>query len=51
LHDGRDLKPTTDLRALFKAVLHERFAVSEAALARTVFPSSDSVEPLEGVTA
>jgi uncharacterized protein (DUF1501 family) len=51
LHDGRDLKPTTDLRALFKAVLHERFQVSEAALARTVFPASDAVAPLEGVSA
>jgi uncharacterized protein (DUF1501 family) len=51
LHDGRDLRPTTDLRALFKAVLHERFGVGEAALARTVFPASDSVAPLEGLTA
>jgi uncharacterized protein (DUF1501 family) len=51
LHDGRDLRPTTDLRALFKAVLHERFGVGEAALARTVFPGSDGIEPLEGVTA
>ncbi|HUQ50962.1 MAG TPA: DUF1501 domain-containing protein, partial [Gammaproteobacteria bacterium] len=51
LHDGRDLRPTTDLRALFKAVLHERFGVGEAALARSVFPASDTVEPLAGVTA
>jgi uncharacterized protein (DUF1501 family) len=51
LHDGRDLRPTTDLRALFKAVLHDRFGVSEAALARTVFPGSDVVEPLSNVTA
>ncbi len=51
LHEGRDLRATTDLRSLFKAVLHERFGVSEAALARTVFPASDSVEPLADVTA
>jgi uncharacterized protein (DUF1501 family) len=50
LHEGRDLRATTDLRSLFKSVLHERFGVSEAALARTVFPASDSVAPLEGVT-
>jgi uncharacterized protein (DUF1501 family) len=50
LHEGRDLRATTDLRALFKAVLHERFGVSESALARTVFPASDAVAPLEGVT-
>jgi uncharacterized protein (DUF1501 family) len=51
LHDGRDLRPTTDLRALFKGVLHERFGIGEAALARDVFPSSDALEPLEGLTA
>ena len=51
LHDGRDLRPTTDLRALFKSVLRERFGVAEAALERTVFPASDAVAPLEGVTA
>ena len=50
LHENRDLRATTDLRSLFKAVLHERFGVSESALARTVFPSSDAVVPLEGVT-
>jgi uncharacterized protein (DUF1501 family) len=36
---------------LFKAVLHERFGVSESALARSVFPASDAIEPLEGMTA
>ena len=50
LHEGRDLRATTDLRALFKAVLHERFDLGEAALARTVFPASDAVEPLDGLT-
>jgi uncharacterized protein (DUF1501 family) len=51
LHEGRDLRATTDLRALFKAVLHGQFGVTEGALARTVFPDSDSVAPLEGVSA
>jgi uncharacterized protein (DUF1501 family) len=51
LHEGRDLRATTDLRALFKGVLHERFGVSESALAHSVFPASDSVEPLEGLSA
>jgi uncharacterized protein (DUF1501 family) len=50
LHDGRDLRPTTDLRALFKAVLNERFGVAEAALAREVFPGSDAVQPLEQIS-
>jgi uncharacterized protein (DUF1501 family) len=50
LHDDRDLRPTTDLRALFKSVLHERFGVGEAALARDVFPDSDAVAPLERIS-
>ena len=49
LHEGRDLRATTDLRALFKAALHDRFGISEAALARTVFPDSDSIAPLDGL--
>ena len=48
---GATCAPTTDLRALFKAVLHERFGLGEAALARTVFPASDAVAPLDGLTA
>jgi uncharacterized protein (DUF1501 family) len=51
LHEARDLRATTDLRAVFKAVLHERFGVGEGALARTVFPASDAIAPLEGLTA
>src|SRR6185503_13799233 len=51
LHEGRDLRATTDLRALLKGVLHERFGVAEAALARTVFPASDAIAPIEGLSA
>jgi uncharacterized protein (DUF1501 family) len=51
LHENRDLRATTDVRALFKAVLHDRLGVTEAALARTVFPDSDAVAPLDGLTA
>jgi uncharacterized protein (DUF1501 family) len=51
LHERRDLRATTDLRALFKAVLHQRFGLPESGLARTVFPGSDAVAPLESITA
>lgn len=51
LHEGRDLRATTDLRALFKAVLLERFGLAEGTLARQVFPGSDAVQPLVGVAA
>jgi uncharacterized protein (DUF1501 family) len=47
LHEGRDLRATTDLRAVFKGVLSGHFGVREAALERNVFPGSASVAPLE----
>ena len=49
LHEGRDLRPTLDLRALFKAALIAQLGVSEAALESQVFPGSAGVRPLEGV--
>ncbi len=49
LHEGRDLRPTTDLRALFKGVLATHLAVSEAALDTRIFPDSRSVRPLDGL--
>ncbi|MCP5432476.1 MAG: DUF1501 domain-containing protein [Alphaproteobacteria bacterium] len=48
LLDGRDLKPTTDLRALAKGVLREHLAVADATL-EVVFPGSEAVKPLEGL--
>jgi len=51
LYQNRDLKPTTDLRGVFKGVLAERFGIREAALARAVFPGSDAIRPLEHLTA
>jgi uncharacterized protein (DUF1501 family) len=51
LHEGRDLRPTTDLRALFKAALAAQLRTSEAALDKVVFPDSRSVRPLDGLFA
>jgi uncharacterized protein (DUF1501 family) len=51
LHEGRDLRPTFDLRALFKAALASQLGVSESALETQVFPDSRSVRPLEGLFA
>jgi uncharacterized protein (DUF1501 family) len=44
--EGRDLRTTTDLRALLKGVLGDHLRVSSAALDRDVFPRSDGVKPL-----
>ena len=51
LQDGRDLKPTTDLRAVLKGLLHEHLRVNEAALAAEVFPDSGAVKPMVGLLA
>jgi len=49
LYEERDLKPTTDLRAVLKGVLHDHLRVDEHALAATVFPGSDNVRPMAGL--
>src|SRR5207253_7840770 len=49
LYQGRDLAPTTDLRAVFKGVLHDHRGVSERALAEAVFPDSTPVKAMKGL--
>ena len=44
--EGRDLRTTTDLRALLKGVLGDHLRVPKATLDRDVFPGSDAVKPL-----
>jgi uncharacterized protein (DUF1501 family) len=50
LYEGRDLKPTIDLRAAFKGLLRDHLRVDPAALGTTVFPDSIGVAPLDGLT-
>jgi uncharacterized protein (DUF1501 family) len=49
LHDGRDLKPTTDLRAVLKGLLRDHLRADERALASMVFPGSETVKPMSGL--
>ncbi|WP_242112232.1 DUF1501 domain-containing protein [Luteimonas aquatica] len=51
LNDGRDLRATTDLRALFKGVLGVHLGVSEAMLETKIFPDSRGVRALDGLMA
>jgi uncharacterized protein (DUF1501 family) len=51
LHEGRDLKPTTDLRAVLKGLLKDHLRVDDAALATKVFPDSGAVKPMAGLLA
>lgn len=49
LHEGRDLKPTTDLRSVFKGVLAGQLGLSPQVLAEKVFPGSGTIRPLDGL--
>lgn len=51
LFEGRDLQPTTDLRAILKGVLRDQFGISDAALAEKVFPGSIGVKAYDGLIA
>jgi uncharacterized protein (DUF1501 family) len=50
LYQGRDLKPTTDLRAVMKGILRDHLRADERALAQNVFPGSETVKALDGLT-
>jgi uncharacterized protein (DUF1501 family) len=49
LYEQRDLKPTTDLRAVLKGLLRDHLRVEERVLASTVFPDSAEVVPMAGL--
>ena len=51
LHEGRDLKPTTDLRGVLKGVLKDHLRLEEVVLASKVFPESGRVKPVAGLLA
>jgi uncharacterized protein (DUF1501 family) len=49
LLDNRDLRPTLDLRSVFKAVLDEHLHVDARTLATRIFPDSSGARPLQGL--
>jgi len=49
LYEGRDLKPTLDMRALFKAVLISHLGLDQAFVDKRIFPGSARVKPLDGL--
>ena len=51
LYEARDLKPTTDLRAVLKGVLADQFGLSPAVLGSAVFPGTSAVPPMKGLVA
>jgi len=48
-YEGRDLKPTTDLRAVLKGLLSEHLRVDEDVLDEEVFPGSDDIKAMTGL--
>jgi uncharacterized protein (DUF1501 family) len=49
LYQRRDLKPTTDLRAVLKGLLRDHLGIAESVLATEVFPDSAAVKPMVGL--
>jgi uncharacterized protein (DUF1501 family) len=49
LLDGRDVRPTLDLRSVFKAVLADHVRIDARTLAARVFPNSQDAPPLNGL--
>ena len=49
LFEGRDTRPTLDLRGLFKGVLRDHLGIDRAALDRDVFPDSSEVAAVSGL--
>jgi uncharacterized protein (DUF1501 family) len=51
LYEKRDLKATTDLRAILKGLLRDHLRVDERVLTADIFPGSDTVAPMTGLLA
>jgi uncharacterized protein (DUF1501 family) len=49
LHEKRDLRASTDLRAVLKGLLRDHLRVEDRVLATDVFPGSDGVKALDGL--
>ena len=49
LLEGRDLRPTTDLRAVMKAALVDHLRLAEGVVEDQVFPDSRGVKPIGGL--
>ena len=49
LYEGRDLAPTSDLRAVLKSMLAEHLGLPRDAIEREVFPGSAGIQPMRGL--
>ena len=51
LYEHRDLRPTTDLRAVLKGLLRDHLRIDDRALEADVFPDSSAARPAAGLLA
>ncbi len=51
LYEGRDLKPTTDLRSIAKALLADHIGLPAGLIEAKVFPDSREASPMRGLLA
>ncbi|CAN1540410.1 Protein of unknown function DUF1501 [Rhabdaerophilaceae bacterium] len=49
LHQGRDLKATTDLRAVMKGLMADHLGLSASILSERIFPESAGIKPMQGL--
>jgi uncharacterized protein (DUF1501 family) len=49
LYEGRDLKPTTDLRDVLKGILNDHLRVDPKRLATDIFPGTNSTSAMKGL--
>jgi len=49
LNENRDLRTTTDMRALFKGLLRDHLDLQEGVIDRVVFPGSAAVRAMDGL--
>lgn len=49
LYEGRDLRPTIDVRAVLKGVLADHMGVARRTLDAAVFPDSGAIAPAQGI--
>jgi uncharacterized protein (DUF1501 family) len=49
LFEGRDLAPTTDLRAVLKGALRDHLGLTPGELGEIVFPDSAGIRPMDGL--
>ncbi len=49
LFEGRDLAPTTDLRAVLKGVARDHLGLAPGLLGASVFPGTEGLRPIDGL--